>query len=585
MDEYLGAIFANRYRVIKLLSTGVIRRLYLADDISLDRKVTLALIHRAMAAEDDQLKVVMNEIDILSQVGVHENIVVLYDYGTADGIGYLVYQYMSGGTLDHYIQNREKSGHQLTVDEVRRLGRQLARALAHVHERGVIHNDVAPSNIWFDSRQVVQLAGFDSAVRVDGPALPISFRPPDPYASPEKIAGGKTDGRSDLYSFGAILYYALTGEAPLRSRKGLVEPVALREDIPSELNFLIRQLLADSPNRRPGTAGEILELLKPPVGTPNRPITVVHEPDTAVVRETTDKKAFVSWLEALPFPVASILWRYHAALEPQSKVDYLVKFFEALAQFLVVVQLSAYTRDRAFFHSRSTMSPPTGSSYSYRFDLRLPTFGTWVKLYQDLSSVIQDILLEESGVTGRCYELFAASSRDQIELLANPTLGGVLSQAQRNRNAWIGHGGVASYHEHARRLVVLEDLLRQTERILGATFETWNLLKPGYAAFTNGLYSLRAASLMGANSDFRQVEVPVRNPLDTNRLYLLNAPKTLELVPLMRVLVDQNTGQNAFYFFNRFQAGEVRWISYHYEVESERILYDSGVVELLSKLR
>lgn len=90
---------------------------------------------------------------------------------------------------------------------------------------------------------------------------------------------------------------------------------------------------------------------------------------------------------------------------------------------------------------------------------------------------------------------------------------------------------------------------------------------------------------MGDNSDFREMEVPVSDPLDTNRLYLLSAPKSLELVPLMRVLVDQNTGQNAFYFFNRFQEGEIRWISYHYEAESERSLYDSDVVELLSKLR
>lgn len=200
-------------------------------------------------------------------------------------------------------------------------------------------------------------------------------------------------------------------------------------------------------------------------------MAVVREPDTAVVRDT-DKKAFVAWLDALPFPVASILWRYHAALEPRFKVDNLVKFFEALAQFLAIVQLSAYIRDRAFFDSRSTMSPRAGVGSSYRFDLRVPTFGTWVGLYHSLSSVIQDMLQEESGAAGRCCELFAARSRDQIELLADPKLGRILSQAQRHRNAWIGHGGAASHQEHARRLVALEDLLRQTEKILGTTFET-----------------------------------------------------------------------------------------------------------------
>ena len=313
-------------------------------------------------------------------------------------------------------------------------------------------------------------------------------------------------------------------------------------------------------------------------------MAVVREPDAAMVSEI-DKKTFVSWLEALPFPIASILWLYHAELEPKSKIDNLVRFFEALAQFLVVVQLSAYIRDRAFFNSRSTTSLQTRSGNSFRVDLRVPTFGTWAGLYEDFSGMIQDMLRDENGSANKCYELFTARSRDQIELLANPDLGQILYQARDHRNAWIGHGGAASHQEYRRRLATLEDLLRRTESILGTAFESWNLLQPGYAAFTNGLYSLRAAILMGTNSDFRQAEVPVRDPLDTNRLYLLNAPRSLELVPLIRVLVDQQTGRNACYFFNRIQAGEVRWVSHHYKAESELNLYDSSVMELLSKLR
>lgn len=202
MDEYPGMIFANRYRVIRLLAVGSHGRTYLATDIGLDRKVTLVLINPGVAQDD--LPEVMREVAILSQVGVHENIVVLYDSGTADGIGYLVFQYMSGGTLDNYIENKERSGDQLTVDEVRRLGRQLARALARIHQSGVIHNDVAPRNVWLDNRQVVHLGGFDSAVRLGGPpSAPHIWRLVNrQFASPEQVAGEHTDERSDLYSFG-----------------------------------------------------------------------------------------------------------------------------------------------------------------------------------------------------------------------------------------------------------------------------------------------------------------------------------------------------------------------------------------------
>jgi serine/threonine protein kinase len=584
MDEYSGMIFANRYRVINLLGVGPCKRTYLATDVALSRQVTLVLTNLEVPRTD--LSEVMDEIGILSQVGVHDNIVVLYDYGIADGVAFLVFQYMPGGTLEEYIRQNESSGRQLTVDEVRRLGRQLVRALAQVHQYGVIHNSIAPGNVWLDERRVVHLGGFDLAVRRDGQP-PASHTLPGTnkqYASPEQIAGLHTDERSDLYSFGAVLYFALTGEPPLRSTKRLVEPLALREDTPPELNSLICRLLADSPNDRPGAAVEALELLKPPVAIPNRHMAVIREPDAAVM-SGIDKKTFRSWLEALPFPIASILWLYHAELEPKSKVDNLVRFFEALAQFLVVVQLSAYIRDRAFFNSRSTTSLQTKSGNSFRVDLRVPTFGTWVELYENFSGMIQDTLRDENGSANKCYELFAARSRDQIELLANPDLCQILYQARDHRNAWIGHGGAASQQEHRRRLTALENLLRKTESILGTTFESWNLLQPGYAAFTNGLYSLRAAILMGTNSDFRQAEVPVRDPLDTNRLYLLNAPRSLELVPLIRVLVDQQTGRNACYFFNRIQAGEVRWVSHHYKAESELSLYDSNVMELLSELR
>lgn len=583
MDESIGMIFAHRYQITRLLGVGSRKRVYLATDNLLRREVTLVLIDREVLQDD--LSGVMHEAGTLAQVGVHDNIVVLYDYGAADGTAYLVFEYMSGGTLDFYVANRDGPGQQLAVDDVRRLGRQLARALAHVHERGVIHNGVAPGNVWLDDRQVAHLGGFDSSVR-RGEHLSASHTwngITRQYASPEQTAGIYTDERSDLYSFGAVLYFASTGEPPLRDKKGVVEPIALRQDLPRELNSLISELLSDSPNRRP-TATQALELLKPIDVLSNRHVSAIHGPDRDLISET-GKKAFTSWLETLPFPIASILWRYHAAFEPQLKVDNLVKFFEALTQFLVIVQLSAYIRDRGFFNSRSGVSPQSAAANSYRLDLRSPTFGKWVKFYQDFTGIIQRVLQEESDAAARCYELFTARSREQIELVANHELGRILHQAQHNRNSWIGHGGAASRQEHERRLTVLEELLRKTENILGATFETWSLLMPGYAAYAKGLYSLRAARLMGANPEFQTVEVPVRDPHDTNRLYLLNAPKSLELVPLMRVLVDEKTAQNACYFFNRIQAGETRWISYHYQAESELSVYDQDVMEFLSMLR
>ncbi len=130
-------------------------------------------------------------------------------------------------------------------------------------------------------------------------------------------------------------------------------------------------------------------------------------------------------------------------------------------------------------------------------------------------------------------------------------------------------------------------LLGRIQDLLGSSFETWTLLKPGSAAFTGGAFYLTAASIMGSRSDFRKVERRVSQPLDTRRLYMLNSgsQKALELVPLIRILAGQKTVQDACYFFNRLRPEGVRWVSYHHRAEPELVLPDSDIVELLSSLR
>jgi hypothetical protein len=141
--------------------------------------------------------------------------------------------------------------------------------------------------------------------------------------------------------------------------------------------------------------------------------------------------------------------------------------------------------------------------------------------------------------------------------------------------------------EQEGRLRLLEDLLAQTQAALGNSFETWMLLKPGQAAFTNGIFDLTATSLTGTRSPFRKERVEVTQALDTARLYLLNpgSPTALQLVPLVRVIAGQKTGEEACYFYNRLLPDGVRWVSYHFRPKPELIEDDRDVVELLSEFR
>jgi serine/threonine protein kinase len=585
MAEPPGRAFGGRYRIITLIAEGDRKRTYLALDTITGHHVVLVII-KPEASESDSSETA-REVEFLAQVSPHSNIVVLYDYGISDHTEFQVFEYLPGGTLEERIKAMERQDRYLSFDEIIRLARQLARALAHIHMRGIIHRAVTPANIWLDDRDVAHLGDFGSAIRVDTHQHAIA--PPAPnqvYAAPEQIAGVHLDERSDFYSLGAVLYEAATNEPPVRINKGILTPRLLRPEIPSNLNAIIYSLLADNPDDRPN-ASEVLEALK---AASDQPISRDECAPEAVGEKLSYEHRFVFWMDSLPFPVASVLWRYHAEIEPDAKVEWLLKFFEALAQFAATVQLSAYILDRSFFDSINPSSLSADSRSTYHPDIRRPTFGTWVKVSQYLSQKTNHALSNRTGSAARCYELYSsiASDRDDlISTLASPEFIGILQVALNSRNDWLGHGGAANRHEHKRRLHDLEMLLARLQNLLASSFETWTLLKPGSAAFTDGAFYLTAISLMGSRSEFRKVERRLAEALDTSHLYLLNSDtqKTLKIVPFIRILAGQKTGQDACYFFNRLQAEGVRWVSYHHRAEPELILHDGDVLQLLSSLR
>jgi type I restriction enzyme M protein len=121
--------------------------------------------------------------------------------------------------------------------------------------------------------------------------------------------------------------------------------------------------------------------------------------------------------------------------------------------------------------------------------------------------------------------------------------------------------------------------------VLGWSFETWTLLKPGPMTRSGKVFDLTATILKGTNSAFRRQQLKLTEALDTARLYLLNegSPRALELVPFIRVIAG-NTGQDACYFYNRVEGAEVRWVSYRFHADPGLLLPDEDVIELLATL-
>jgi serine/threonine protein kinase len=560
-----GTVFAGRYRLIHLLGEGDRKRTYLAEDTVVGRQVALAIIKPEAAGSDP--RGATREVEALCQTGRHDNIVTLYDRGIAEGVDYLVFEYLSGGNLRDFLTERKRKRKGLSVDELRRLGRQLARALAHVHARGLLHRDVAPANIWLDERQMAHLGDFDSAIPKGVPAEDKLPPTTEAYASPEEVAGKPTDERSDLYSLGAVLYEALTGEAPRRSGKGaVVAPRVLRPDTPADLNTVICRLMAPRQEDRPASAEELLQELKPPFAK-RRP------------------EGLFPWAEGLPFPLTSILWLYDAQPDARPKLDHLLNFFEALAEFRSTVLISGFLTDRALFDA--------GKPKWFGWDsgpglLKLETgsFGTWVELSERMSETARQLQSDPESAE-RCYGLFAAQDRDLIDAITGSDLTRILLAARDRRNA-VAHGGILGRQALGEELHNLGALLTRTQNLLATGFETWTLLRPGPATYAGGVFDLTATLLTGTNPAFRKAHIQMSEPLDARRLHLLNGGSrhALELVPLIQVMPAPKIDEDTCYFYSRMQRdGAVRWVSYHSVAEPELILDDADVAKLIAETK
>lgn len=248
-----GDLFAKRYVIERALGEGDRKKTYLARDRKMDRDVALSFVKPEAMIQDPEGT--EREAKVLGRIGIHDNIVSLFDYEIApDGSAqYMVFEYLRGGTFAGYL----KAHGPLAPGQLFRFGRQLCRGLAHLHDAGLIHRDISPENIWLDERYVAHLGDFDSAVTITGGSggLPITT---GRFASPEELAGQPLDIRADLYSLGGVLHLAATGEAYPGDRTLL----ALRTDLPTSFADLVQIMLADLPEDRLANAAEVLESLR-----------------------------------------------------------------------------------------------------------------------------------------------------------------------------------------------------------------------------------------------------------------------------------------------------------------------------------
>src|SRR5215475_71879 len=235
------------YEILGLLGAGGMGEVYRARDTRLERVVALKVLPAEFSKDPVRKQRFEREAKVISSLN-HSNICVLHDIGCQDGVDYLVMEYVEGETLAERLQKGP-----LPVEQVLKYGAQIATALDKAHRSGIVHRDLKPGNIMLTqagaklldfglAKPAVPLAGsttlatagITSSFTREGTIVG-TFQ----YMSPEQLEGKEIDGRSDLFSLGAVLYEMVTGQRAFPGQSQLsVASAILEKEPPSAISPL-----------------------------------------------------------------------------------------------------------------------------------------------------------------------------------------------------------------------------------------------------------------------------------------------------------------------------------------------------------
>ncbi len=295
-------VLEGRFRVVKLLGGGGMGEVYLAEQVSLGRKVALKVLKRELGAQPEMHERFQREATLLSQVE-HPAVVRVIDFGVSQGTAFLVMEYVEGTPLDQELRHGP-----LAPARAVPLLQQLADGLGAVHDRGIVHRDLKPENVILVSTpkgEQARLLDFGIArlteLEPEGPALTRSglvLGTPE-YLSPEQAVGGAVDPRSDLYSFGVLAYRVLAGRNPYNgpgprdylAQHAAAPPIPLAEANPAlaplvDLCDWVMRCLEKDPAHRPTSAHALADKLAQWRPAPGSAATQAY--GTAPARTQTD---------------------------------------------------------------------------------------------------------------------------------------------------------------------------------------------------------------------------------------------------------------------------------------------------------
>jgi len=266
-----GAIIAERYELLNQLGKGGMGEVFRVKDLELDEIVALKMLRVKSGMSEIARARFLREIKVARRIS-HPNVIRVYDLGSYKDITFLTMEYIDGPTLADWVKDGDAQ--KAPVEEKVSILQKVAKGLEAAHLLGVIHRDLKPQNVLLDRQSVPRIVDFGIAYTEEGADLTQEgrFVGSPKYVSPEQIQGKPLDAKSDIYSFGLLAYFVLTGKEAFtgRSSEEIIkahlenEPPGFDEGsgVPEKLRKLVNICLSKTPDKRPPSMRAVARVLE-----------------------------------------------------------------------------------------------------------------------------------------------------------------------------------------------------------------------------------------------------------------------------------------------------------------------------------